>query len=377
MLHSWSVRLAVLVAVLCVTTPAGADDAELAMVTGDASVNQRLAALEAEIEQLRAASRATLTAAATFDPPVPVEEGCTPSPACEPIVGRDFFNCGCRTGGIVAGAEAVFFKPFYSANGAPNVDSTAVPAAVPSTMTTYPQLQYNYVAAPRLWVGYVGANGLGARFRFFDYYNTASSDFGVLAGAAPGNFIQNAVIALRTYDLELTQQVDFRSWRLQGFGGVRYAQSNQQSQAIGGAFVNTQASISYYGLGPTAGFQAERAVTSNGRWSIYGAGRGSLLYGNQRDNTADITGSYINGNRELNSVFASIWELSLGPQWKIRLPRGGEFFVRTTVEAQYWQGVGNFAPTPVANLFTPALNRNNDAGGFGLLGFSGAIGITR
>lgn len=352
---------------------ATADDVTL--VSGDAAVNQRLANLEAEVERLRAASATTFAAHHTFDEPaVPPVEGCdTPAP-CGPTIGADFFNCGQRCGGVVGGTEVIFFKPFYTGGGAPNIDPAVSGGG---TFVNYPTLQYNYTGAPRVWLGYVGANGLGGRARFFDFYQTGTTDISTQASAPLGTFLINGMVATRTYDLELTQQASFRHWTLQGFGGLRYAQANQQMSYVAGALTGQQMSISYYGLGPTAGLQIDRALTSNQRWSFYGAARGSLLYGNQRDNVSDITGNYVNANRINNSTFASIWELSLGPQWKIRLPRGGDFFVRSTVEAQFWQGVGNFAPIGANAGGFPLVNRNDDAGGFGLLGFSTAVGITR
>ena len=69
------------------------------------------------------------------------------------------------------------------------------------------------------------------------------------------------------------------------------------------------------------------------------------------------------------SLACSIWELSLGPQWKRTLAGGGQCFGRVGLEAQYWQGVGNFS--------TEAGNNQSLAGNLGLAGFSLAFGLTR
>jgi hypothetical protein len=236
-------------------------------------------------------------------------------------------------------------------------------------------MSYNFQAAPRVWFGYEGANGLGGRFRFFNYQQSATNDVSTVFSAPPNTFIQTGMLALRTYDLELTQQINFRYWSLQGFGGVRYAQANQQSDVSLFGLTVTKSSLSYYGTGPTGGLQGERALTSSGRLSLFFSGRGSLLFGHQRDVTQDYTFLYTNGNRLFSDAFASIWELNLGPQWKMHLPCGCDFFVRGSVEGQYWQGVGNFAP--IGTSPSPGLNHNNDAGGFGLLGFAGSMGIMR
>jgi hypothetical protein len=356
--------------VLANTVTAFGADMGLPATPGDMAISQRLASLEAEVQRLRATSPVSLTSNGTLaDPSACGTNGC----AYGPTVGRECSNCECRTGGFVGGVEVVFFKPFYTGGGIPNVDAAA---SDPFTgFINYQQLQYNYQAAPRFWLGYVFANGLGGRARFFDYHQTAASDVSNVFTAPPGIFTLHGLLALRTYDLELTQQVNFRNWSLQAFGGVRYAQVRQQSSVDIFGLTTSNSSLAYYGVGLTGGLQGERVLTPNQRWSIFFSGRGSLLFGHQRDNTSDLFFLYTEGNRRIDNAFASIWEMQLGPQWKMRLPRGGEFFARTTVEGQFWQGVGNFAP--IGTSPAPGLNHNDLSGSFGLLGFGSAIGITR
>jgi hypothetical protein len=73
--------------------------------------------------------------------------------------------------------------------------------------------------------------------------------------------------------------------------------------------------------------------------------------------------------------FASIWEFNAGPQWTTPVAGVGDVYVRLTADAQYWQGVGNFSP--IGTSPSPGLNHNDFGGGFGLLGFTAAVGVKR
>jgi hypothetical protein len=154
---------------------------------------------------------------------------------------------------------------------------------------------------------------------------------------------QTGALTLQTYDVELTKQFMRGDLNLTGFAGVRWAMVHQRSDVQGLGFPLGNSALSYNGIGPTAGLEGDAALLPGGPWSIYFAGRGSFLYGKQTDSTNDLIGLYTFGYRAQNS-FASSWELNVGPQWK----------------------------TPVAGL-----NHNDFSGGFGLLGFTAAVGISR
>jgi hypothetical protein len=298
-------------------------------------------------------------------------------PTCGESIGLDFVNGHCRTSGIIAGVESVFIKPFYQGGGAPNVDAVAALALAAPPPPGSTAVRLDYTAAPRFWFGYMGESGLGARFRFFDYYQTTSQDVSNVFGTPVGTDIVSGRLALRTYDLEAIQQVNFRHWNLQGFGGVRYAQALQGRDYAGSVGILNSA-MSFNGVGLTGGFQTERAVGLSGFWSMFVNGRGSVLFGNQQNTTTDATtvGAYQTGQAVLNDSVASIWEISAGPQWKRPLRNGGKLFLRTGLEAQYWQGIGNFAPvTALTGL--GVFNHDNFSGNLGMVGLSAAAGISR
>jgi hypothetical protein len=277
-----------------------------------------------------------------------------------------------HTGGIVLGVEGMLIKPYYSGDGEPNVD---VAASNPFTgFVNYPQFPYDFKGGFRTWLGYVDASGWGARVRYFDYHQAATNDVSVVLGAPAGIFTQTGALTVQSYDFDITKQLLYGDWSLTAFGGVRWASAHQRSdvQLLGAAFDNL--ALTYNGVGPTAGLEGEAALTPGSQWSVVFSGRGSLLYGTQTDNTFDFAGLYTPGFRSQNA-FASTWELNIGPQWKTPVAGVGDVFFRVTADAQYWQGVGSFAP--IGTSPAPGLSHNDYSGSFGLIGFTAAMGVQR
>ena len=130
---------------------------------------------------------------------------------CDPYhLGQDFLNSTCRTGGLIAGAEIVFLKPF-----ATNGD---LPGSFPLIGT---DADYHFDSTPRFWIGYVQPSGLGSQFRYWEF------DHGVNGSLDddPDDLITGG-LEFRTFDWELLQQVNFRRWWLQMSGGLRYSEIN-------------------------------------------------------------------------------------------------------------------------------------------------------
>ncbi len=282
-----------------------------------------------------------------------------------------------HTSGVVLGLEGVLAKPYYSGEGEPNIDALAESLNVPF-LTSYQQFPYEFKGGYRAWLGYVDASGWGARVRYFDYHQAALDDVSVIFGAPSGSFTLTGALTLQKYDFELTKQLLYGDWTLTAFGGVSWATAHQRSDLQAFGIATTDLALGYNGVGPTIGMEGEVALAPGSAWSVYYSGRGSLLFGTQTDNTNDTTGLYLEGLRS-QSAFASIWELSAGPQWKTPVAGVGDVYARVTADAQYWQGVGDFAP--VATMAAPflglSLNHNDYSGGFGLLGFTAAVGIER
>jgi hypothetical protein len=279
-------------------------------------------------------------------------EGC---PVTLPHVGADFFNTACRSGGLVGGAEVVFFKPFQGFNAPTSTLATANPESA----------SFNYNAGQRYWLGFVSNDGLGVRFRYFDYDRGAEPTTATL-GAMTQNL--SGTVRSRQFDLEMTQQVAFRRWSMTAFGGLRYG---ELLQATGVRELDTTANTfaatenSFHGLGLTGGLQGQRALGWFPSLSLYFYGRGSLLFGNQRfngtafDNAAGTSTALrlIGHNDNM-----TIWEIGLGPQWQRALASGGSFFARGGVEAQ---------------LYQPSGSGTIDSGNMGLAGFTFAMGVVR
>lgn len=310
---------------------------------------------------------ATVAAPQQILPPVMLVER-DPAPAAVP-----------HTGGFIAGAEGMMIKPYYTGDGAPNVDALASDPVI--GFVNYPQMPYDFQPGYRGWLGYVDASGWGARLTYFDYHQAATNP-GVSAVTLvelgfPGS--QSGALTVQSYDLDLTKQLLYGDWNLMAFAGVRWASVHQRSDLQVAGVPSDNFALSYDGIGPTAGLESEAAFAPGSPWSLYLSGRGSLLYGKQMENVTDNLFFYTPGVRSQNA-FASTWQLDVGPQWKTPVAGVGYLFVRLTADAQYWQGVGNFAPigTNTSPFFpVPGLNHNDYNGGFGLLGFTAAVGIQR
>jgi hypothetical protein len=297
--------------------------------------------------------------------------------ACGPSIGNDFLTCGSRGQGWVGGADALFFKPFSNDRATQGIPVVAAGGnTIANAMPGAPG--FNYQASPRVWFGYVNCSGLGIRGRIFDYYTTASQTQTTLPANPGGSLDEMDVLKLRTFDLELTQEAEFRYWSFTTFGGLRYGQTFGQSNtstvvpagsfiAAPGTYLGTTTNT-FYGVGLTGGLQAERVLTGNGMWSFFVNGRGSVLLGNERQNfEASVVGgavAAVNNNRVINNTYLSIWELSCGPQWNYVTAKGARLSVRMGFETQFWQ---NFAP----------FNTTDTIGNFALGGFSIGGQLTR
>ena len=373
-----------ILAAIAVTALAGSSSQGFAQSTNTDAILQRLEAkvdalakenaeLRERVRNLEPSRQAAKTPShekvRTLSAPLPPQIGTPPvlakSAAPIPLEVK-------RPGGLVGGVEGMAIKPYYSGDGAPNVDAAA---SNPFTgFVNYRQMPYDYKGGFRTWLGYVDGNGLGARVRFFDYRQGATNDVSGVFTAPAGVFIQSGSLKLQTYDLEVTKQANFGDWNLQGFAGVRYVKVDQQSIVNSLGIMVDGSDLTYKGVGLTGGVEGEAALWTGSPWSIFFSGRGSFLYGKQTDNTTDLTFLYTPGFRSQNS-FASIWEFNAGPQWTTPVAGVGDVYVRLTADAQYWQGVGNFSP--IGTSPSPGLNHNDFGGGFGLLGFTAAVGVKR
>ena len=283
---------------------------------------------------------------------------------------------GAPVGGFVGGAEFVFLRPFASNGDLPNANF-GLAGGIGQTDRT---LDFNYKITPRVFFGYVGASGLGARVRYWQFDHGGSPN--TATDPTSGNVATIAGgLKFQTFDLELTQQSQFMNWNLLFSGGLRYASfalNSGNSIVDGGGvalgFNNMNQSVS--GTGLTSALQARRALNASGSLQFLTNLRGSILFGNHRSSVemfANLPGVGAFGNasttKNRDDLF-SIWEINIGPQWSMPLANGARLVVGGTVEAQLWQGVGT-------STYSATNSNGLGLGNMGLVGFGGNFGIIR
>jgi len=315
-------------------------------------------------------------------------------------------------GHFVAGAGVYLIKPFFDSNPAFHTSTTAASGSglhlTSATATQYQDFDYDLGAAPLIWVGYVGGDGLGVRGRWwtfdqgsrFNAVNDDSSGATVITSAAPqglsihspgtalglalapDTLAFNSNLRLNVWDLEATQDLHLGCWGLTLSGGARYVHMSQDYNAFranpGGTaptvFISedaesVQSGHNFNGAGPTVSLEARRALGDTGL-VLYGLTRGSLLFGSGKQQTAltrEVTGTSRGTPFDLlvtsDSVasrddFVPIIELEVGAEYGMDFGRCHPF-IRTGLVGQTWFGAGN---------------ATNVTGNFGFLGLSATAG---
>ena len=216
-----------------------------------------------------------------------------------------------HTPGIVAGADLAFLKPFQSEGRAWGFD---------------------YQAAPRIWLGWSGENGVGARTRWFSF-----------EGENPdGDMVK---LQTTTFDVELTDALKLGSkWDVVLSAGVRYAEYLEAWDVRFPEGITGSA-------GPVFGIELYRPIFGN--TSVYFVGREAVMFGRFFDQHPLVLG------HEEDLVY-SITELQAGIQWDRHLSGTTSVFVRAGIEAQIWAGPSDL-----------------DTESFGLFGGTFSIGLAR
>ncbi len=266
----WSVSA--WIAVLCLAfgaLPARAQSTSYVSATKFASLQDRLDQVEAELARFRNADGGVSSCCD--------DGGCDAWP--------------CYTPGLVFGAELTFLRPFQSEGQMAGFD---------------------YTAAPRLWIGWQNSNGLGVRFRWFEY-----------DGSGADASSQYTDVGMETMDLEVTDTFTLgKKWNGLLSAGVRYAEYDERS--AGGGILETDGA-----LGLVVGAELYRALTCN--LYLFGIGRTAFMY---TDKTNDL------GSPNPDSTF-SISELQVGVEYRRYLSGTTRLFARAAVEGQYWAGVSD------------------------------------
>lgn len=196
-------------------------------------------------------------------------------------------------GGAVADVELNFMK-FYQTDG-------VGPLGAPN--------RFQYEATPRITVGYVGAEGLGVRMRYWNYSYTAGT---------PGTHT-----AVDTYNLdaELFERIDVASnTSAEWSAGIRYNDFRQDEFAL-----NQNDELG--GVGLLFGLKMNRDL---GRGSIYGRGRWAIMTDTDSNNLSVATADDLGMQTEIG----------LGYELSRCLNNGSLLTARVGYEYQYWSGYG-------------------------------------
>ncbi len=286
-------------------------------------------------------------------------DGCGDCFGCDP--------CGGYPDVITAGFEFTFLKPYWESN----------PAFISQESNglifnqTDRQFGYQHSLAPRAWLGYACKSGVGIRTAYWQYDNDSATESGTadnnttLAGPfvapdsgflapqtinADDTYTAISSLEARTVDLEGTKRGDFCLWALTGSAGVRYAKIKQTYDSAIRDDTDTLTAVAVYnhgfeGVGPTFGLQAVRPLGC--RLSLFSSARASILIGNGQQNLLiteglDTTVPQPTSVLSKRNDLLTIGELQVGGEYNtMTRVGGGQLFVRGTVEAQVWQGVGS------------------------------------
>jgi hypothetical protein len=273
----------------------------------------------------------------------------------------------------------MFAKPhFKEAFQATIVDQTG-------TLTMVP-FSYDYDLAPRVWLGYATAGGLGVRAHYWQYDHAGDqfqSDRFTAAGTQAVTVVFPGVIQatppdevltvdngldVEVLDLMGTLRLDIGKTSMTFGGGVAYVQMLQTfdasvADADSGAVLQQLIwQRGFEGVGPAASLEMRHPLGCTGL-AFVGGFRGYLVYGNKDLDRAELGG--IGGGPPFVTMdkadeVLGIGEIELGVEWAAQFACGSSLFVRGTYEGQLWSDIG--APT---------------LGYLGFQAFSVAVGIGR
>ena len=296
-------------------------------------------------------------------------------------------HCGCGCG-FYAGAEAAVLRPYFNNNTA--LLAYTVSTASVSTTDFTP----SYAASPRIWRGYSGQCGFGARLTYWDYDQAASSPAGVQSGQnliyfvpgitssvpaitlgnmqtdVPGDTLTASEhLHMYTLDVDVTQCLQICCWDFTFGGGLRDASvhiSRENTLIPAGTttpFEDATIDNNFDGVGPTLFAEFRRPFCSCGL-SFVGGVRGSLLYGTKSLNVNDVfpTVPRTQTYHQSDDGCLGVVDLCLGIGWDRSIGCNATLFTQCLWEGQFWSNFGN------------SLGSTSDS--LGLSGVGIAVGIT-
>jgi hypothetical protein len=303
---------------------------------------------------------------------------------------------GCLGGHIAAGAGFYFLKPYFPGNPAFTLKFTDLNTApgLSATMVSSQQQDFCYGPAfvPLIWLGFVSDGGLGIRARWWHFDESdritagnndgtgatvfTSASAGGLSVSSPGYLLSRfgagtdlmtfeSNLKLDVWDLEATQDFQAGRWSVLLAGGVRYAHLSQDYNAFrfnsgpGGTSLFSQDSATLLSghnfnvTGPTVCLEVRRPLGNTGL-SLYGNGRGSMLFGyrwQQADRLTVRSGTTAGVPFNVTSLseftacqdaVLPVTEVEIGAEYT-RVWGRLQPFLRAGLVGQTWFGAGNAA----------------------------------
>ncbi len=267
---------------------------------------------------------------------------CGCSSCCDPCCGGGTCGCFepcCHSSGIWAMGELLFLR-YHRADG------------VRVGVGNGEDEEFDFDMTPRLSVGWVRSDGLGARIRYWQFDHNSNDD-----GDADHLDLDTYTWDLETFDTFCLN----RNWDLELAAGIRY---NEFREAMFDPAVNDVRLNSFTGYGGLVSAELRRCVGTSG--AVFLRARGAILMSDK-----DVFNTDGNQQERLFDVTIGITEFAFGYDYVMPMSGGAYAFARVQAEWQNWY---NFS-----SGFEDTANTEEFAGpsdvGFGGYGF--AIGLAR
>lgn len=318
----------------------------------------------------------TMASESVLESPVFMEEGPMP---------MGYQTCQTNTcqAHWVAGFEATFLKPHFSSNPAYTLmesDGTS--------FENYTDVEFDYDLqfAPRVYLGLQGEE-IGVRATWWHFDNDPSvltaqppaNGFGSITPPAFGSVDISTTVAgssfqagtgltAYTIDLDVTRLYRLSCWQIGAFGGLRYAEIDQnylaQTTNASGLLtgqIDYQHGLS--GIGPTMGLYASVPVANC--IELFSEARGSILFGEATSTLTagedlDLTTPFTTTTSSSRDEVMTIGEVELGLRWQGCRRRCWQPFGTVALEGQTWGDAGN---------------ATSEDGSVGFFGFNASLGF--
>jgi hypothetical protein len=287
-------------------------------------------------------------------------------------------SCSCGPTWVwTAGVEATFLQPEF--------DDARADVLSPETT----QFEFDFEAAPRVWLGVESCGGCGLRARYWDFCAESEFDNRTFVPSPVNGVLgttSSADLDLSVIDLEVTKRGCCGSTEWLGSFGARHVELEYDYQGtfldfatgVNGRAMTEDVSREFDGTGITGALEGRRPF-GNGRLAFLWNLRGSVLWGDNEavktevDVDANIDGTIdtdLDNETSSESEELFIGELQAGLEWRQRVRCvSADVFARAMFEAQWWRLGSNGEPLSS----TDALGQ----GDFDLYGMAFAVGISR